>query len=118
MICAVWRGKAVSVNNWHVIRKGRIYASKEYEAFISSIAWAIKVECQQSLGHVNLLISSSLNRSFDHHNLSKPICDAIERAGVVENDRNIGIVTLWPPERHKRNEIDEIRIFIMKQDAA
>ena len=118
MICVVWNGWAVSVNDWHVIRNGRIHASKEYESFISSIAWAIKAECQQPLGHVNLLIASSLNRSFDHHNLSKPICDALERAGVVENDRNIGIVTLWPPERHKRGCIDEIRIFIMKQDAA
>jgi Holliday junction resolvase RusA-like endonuclease len=118
MIMAVWKGKAISVNDWHVVRKGRIYPSKEYEGFINSIAWAIKAECRQSFGHINILVASSLGKSFDHHNLSKAICDALERADVVENDRNIGIVTLWPPERHKRGAIDEIRIFIMKQETS
>lgn len=117
MIVAVWKGKAVSVNRWHDVCRGRIIASPAYKQFIDDITLTIQMTAARGdrrgpYPRADLLVTCSLSPQFDHHNLIKPLCDAIEKARVVKNDRDIGVVTMWPPKRHKPGEQDEIWLFI------
>jgi len=113
MIAVKWTGKAVSVNKWHMVRAGRIYASNEYKQFIESLAWAIKGESGcRVYRKISLIIHVTLNNRMDHHNLIKPVCDAIEQSGIIMNDKNIEDIRLRPAERHRQGEKDEIILMI------
>lgn len=114
MITIRWQGKAVSVNRWHVIRGKRIYASKEYEGFINGLSMQIRAEggTRQLRGISSLLICACLWKMRDKQNLLKPICDALERSGLIKNDRDIEHIHMLPAEEHKRDELDEIHLFI------
>ena len=116
MITVEWKGKAVSVNRWHVVRKGRIYPSNEYESFIDDLAKTVMAFCRRKLTRPDVLIVTTVGKMFDHHNLTKPILDALQRGGALENDRDVGKITLMPPARHKRGELDEIRIYMLEAD--
>lgn len=124
-----WTGKVVSVNQWHALRwiyekgsrtkkKPVIAATKEYEEFINSLSATIAgvafIERMIDQPAVDLRIQCSLGPRMDDQNLLKPICDAIERSGVVKNDRNIGIKTIVPGERHKQGQDDHIWLFITR----
>lgn len=108
-----WTGKAVNVNKWHVVRKGRIYPSREYEEFIDSLSWTFKAGCQEKFSKMGIKIKSKIGKTADHQNLLKPICDALERAGIIDNDRSIGKILLLEPTRHKRGQPDEITVEII-----
>ena len=91
-----WSGKLVSENRRHVIRNGRIYAGREYEAFVRSLAWTIRSSTQQAtpLAHPKVELIVRTKRRIDKQNILKPVCDAIERAGLVDNDRNLGTIVI------------------------
>jgi len=113
MITIKWTGKAVSVNKWHMVRAGRIFASPEYEKFIDSIAFTIKATAGNTkYDKISLIIHVNINNRMDHHNLIKPICDGIQRSGIIDDDKNIGYVSLLPAERHSQVKLDEIIIMI------
>ena len=109
-LTVTWTGKAVSVNRWHVVRRGRIAASREYETFIDSLAWAIKAETSVKWAALNLTMQCDVGPLMDDHNLLKPVCDAIERSGLLANDREIRHRILLPATRHKRGRMDTIRL--------
>ena len=122
MITVTWTGKAVSVNKWHVVRRGRIAASREYEEFIDSLAWAIVAEAPKgpdwTVGPgwkaLNLTMECRVGPLMDDQNLLKPVCDAIERSGLLENDRDIKRKVIEPATRHKRGQPDTITMYLME----
>lgn len=120
MITVTWKGKAVSVNRWHVVRRGRIYPSREYEGFIADLAeqiWA-QVPLEERSGlpwkTTELRAICSVGNAVDHHNLVKPVCDALKHARVIEDDREIRRVDFEVKPAHCRRELDEITLTIRK----
>lgn len=112
MLAILWKGKAISVNRWHVLRNERISASQEYEKFIDSLAWTIRAEIKsQRCRRLSITIDSKLNPWFDHQNLLKPICDAVQRSGLLADDKKIKNIWMQEPQRHKRGEPDEIWLY-------
>ena len=110
-LTVTWTGKAVSVNRWHVVRKGRIAASREYETFIDSLAWTIKgAAISTRWAALDLTMQCDVGPLMDDHNLLKPVCDAIERSGLLGDDREIKDRHLLPATRHKRGHPDTIRL--------
>ena len=94
-----WTGRAVSVNKWHVVRGGRISPSREYEKFIDALAWSFRSQCRDRFERIDIEIVVELrSRRSDKQNYLKPICDALVRAGIVEDDNaQIGQIVLVPP---------------------
>ena len=118
MIIVTWTGKAVSVNKWHAIRyvknKPRIVPTREYETFIDSLAWAIKADipewAEPPWEALNLTMRCEVGPLMDDHNLLKPVCDAIQRSGLLADDKNIQHRHLLPAHRHKRGQPDTIHL--------
>ncbi len=111
MITVTWTGKAVSVNRWHVVRRGRIAASREYETFIDSLAWVIRAETVGNQWEaLDMTMQCEVVPLVDDHNLLKPVCDAIQRSGLLADDREIKHRHLLPARRHKRGLADTIHL--------
>lgn len=61
-----------------------------YQCFIDSVAWTLKKQAhgvKPFTGAVKVELKVSCPKLMDHHNLVDPVMDAIQRSGVVENDR-------------------------------
>lgn len=112
MIRINWKGKAVSKNKWHGVRNGRIYQTKEYKAFKESLAYTLRAQKVPQFESPSVMIAATLPARFDHMNLVDPVCDALELAGVVENDNDLADVHILKPDRHKRGEDSHIVLFI------
>lgn len=92
---------------------GRLRAQREYEAFIDGLAWQIRADAgAQRLSAIDLLIQVRIWKMRDKQNLLKPVCDALERSGLIKNDRDIRGIEMLPAEQHARGELDEIQLFI------
>ena len=115
MIAVKWTGRAVSSNRRHTISRttGYIINTTEYKNFLKDLAWTIKSQTR-GLGYekIRVVIEVTVNNRYDHHNLHKPIMDAIQMSGLIENDKNIMYINWRPPIRHKQKELDEIFLFI------
>ena len=114
MIVVKWTGKAVSENRRLVPGKTRLQATQQYEGFINSLGWQIRADSPWIAGikKINLLIHVTIWKMRDKQNLLKPICDAVQRSGLIENDRDIETIHIMPAEYHKRDELDHIWLFI------
>jgi Holliday junction resolvase RusA-like endonuclease len=112
----------VSVNRWHVVRRGRIHASREYETFVNSVSLAIRAAAAQAgirepWKKASLTVTCSLPALSDHHNLCKPLADAVERAGLIDDDRHITTVRMDDSGHHGRGKPDEIWLFLSEEGA-
>ncbi len=117
MISVTWTGKAVSVNKWHVVRQGRIYPSREYEEFIDSLSWAIVAAWGRPWvpwDVLDLTMQCDIGPLVDDQNLLKPVCDAVERSGLLQNDRDIKRKIINLATRHKRGQPDTITMCLME----
>ena len=111
----LWQGKVVTENRWHVVRNGRIAASREYEKFIDGLAWTIKAECRDTkLERIDhLWLDFQIGAKIDKQNLLKPICDALKRSGLIEDDNHqIGYITLLPAAPRQKTDQDMIWLFV------
>ena len=105
-----WSGKAVTENRR---LDGRFHANANYKAFLEHMIWIFKVQAAGiRYNYPDILMCVSVNSRVDHHNLHKPILDAIERSGLVDNDKNVGWVRMAPPERHPQGQDDEITVIL------
>ena len=52
------------------------------------------------------------NKQMDKQNLLKPICDAVELAGIIKNDRDIDVLMLMPAVHTRGDKQDHIYIWI------
>jgi Holliday junction resolvase RusA-like endonuclease len=88
MIC-FWHGKAISENQRRINGKGRVMARDAYEAFMDSITWVCKANFPKFEGPVSVRLFMVLNRKTDAQAVIKPCLDALELAGVIDNDRQV-----------------------------
>jgi len=96
---AKWVGNVIGVNRWHgvthaykVVNGKRmripiIYKTNEYRAFVRSLAIAFKQQLEPVKGLVHVDMLMFLDASKDTDGPFKPIFDALQLAGVIENDR-------------------------------
>ena len=117
MLAVFWKGKVITENRRLVIRNGKICPSREYENFIDGLAWTIRAETK---GHrykrLSITINSKINAWVDHQNLCKPICDAVQRSRLIENDRKIANIWMQEAQRHKKGELDEISLYFTQME--
>ena len=86
----IWKGKAVSENRRLIPAKGRWVTNPEYRAFKDSLIWTLKAKHHEHLkGDIEVKITMWLNPKMDAQNILKPVLDAIEQAGIIDNDRQI-----------------------------
>lgn len=99
MNAAVWKGNTVGVNKWHGVMqqkikgkngrmttKGVIYKKPEYRRFVRSLAIAFKQQLTPVTGYVQIDIVMWLAQSKDTDGPFKPIFDALQMAGIIQND--------------------------------
>ena len=117
---ATWKGRVESVNRWHgarCVQKGKksigmIYEQAAYRKFKETLARSFMVLGRYD-GYVDLQVSVVLSPRADTGNLDKPIGDALELAGVLENDRYIRNITYkrhYHPNSGTKNKYND---FIM-----
>jgi len=115
MIAVKWTGRVASSNKRHTKSRttGRLINTNVYRDFRDNLAWTIKAQYPAiRYEKISVIISVTVSNRLDHHNLHKPILDAIQESGMIGNDRNIMFITWLPAERHKQGEPDEIILMI------
>jgi len=115
MIIVKWQGYAASSNKRHTKSRttGNIINMSIYRDFKINLSWAIKAAagnvCYDKL---SVIINVCVSKRMDHHNLHKPIMDAIQLSGLLKNDKNIHFISWTPPEWHKEGEVDTVFLFL------
>lgn len=119
MLIVHWTGKAVNKNKRYRFAyntedgKTILVKTTEYKDWLDSLGWTIKAQIQKRYEAFQwIMINATLARTADHHNLVDVVMDALQRCGLIRNDRDAGVVMSMPCEYHKRGEQDEIRLFI------
>jgi len=125
---AAWVGRTIGVDQWHRSttqyspkkRKhfSRIYVSPAYTRFIEELAMSFMRGAREAQwpmgyeGYVDLEITAWLWRMKDSDGIEKPLCDSLERSGIIANDRQIRHKWLWR-HYHRKNELDMIKIYLV-----
>jgi hypothetical protein len=96
-----WSGNAVSINeNQKRGRKASIIGRARYQEFKASMAWALRAEVMrlrwQPLHDYLLRIEVRLPPLMDIDAVEKAAIDALQVAGVIENDRHCQGKTIVP----------------------
>lgn len=117
MIALAWSGKAVSKNRMHRPAHGRLIHTDEYKSFLESLAFtwiAAKPAINEPLPLKNfsLIVKVSIGSRLDPQNLIDPICDSLERAGIVQNDRALGSLYMPNCVRHAHGMDDQIIVIV------
>ena len=127
MIVIRWTGHVVTDNERHALRwvwkngvKVQVQSPKrEYQQFVEDLSMLVMAEARRhgyiNLPSVSLRMQCHLGPQHDDQNLLKPVCDAIERGGVVANDRDIGYKVIVPATRHAKGKLDEILLLLSKE---
>jgi len=110
---AFWNGKAVSENDRLLPGKGRFRVNPKYQAFKESVAWVCKDHAEHFDGPVSVRLSMILNPRMDAQNIIKPILDALELAGVINNDKQVRKLSFTREDRAPK-EKDNIMIIVQK----
>ena len=110
----IWKGKVQSVNRWHgamcIKGSARIYETPAYKKFKTSLAATFK-NLDKVSGYVDLQVTVVLSSRADTGNIDKPIGDALELAGVLENDkfiRNIAYYRHYHPNSGSKNKFEDV----------
>ena len=115
-----WYGKIESVNRWHGARAmynkfkdkwvGTIYEQPKYKKFKQSMARSFSIIGKID-GYVDLQVTVVAASRADTGNIDKPIGDALELAGVLEDDkfiRNIVYYRHYHPNSGKKNKYNDL----------
>jgi hypothetical protein len=91
---ASWTGRPISSNGRLINGSGRWVPNGLYGAFLKSMAWELtaarlKQGWTMERGRVSVLLAIICPHGMDHHNLIKPALDALQRAEIIENDREV-----------------------------
>jgi len=117
-----WIGKVEGENKRLGINKqGRFYSQNGYKKFINSLIQQINIQHAQEPmekfeGLFDIYIKMSINNKRDHLNLLKPILDALQKAHIISNDKNVADTYIKKPNRHKMGELDTIEIIIVEHN--
>jgi hypothetical protein len=124
-----WTGKAVSENKRHTLqyrrRKGSrgeaakpmIGAADEYNGFKYGLAIMFQSQAHgRTYYRPDVRIQATLARGsqLDRNNLIKAICDALQIARIIKNDRelNYSHMHLEPVTEHDKGKDDEICVYL------
>jgi len=116
-------GTLVGVNKWHgarVVRCGKsvraaIYKTSEYTKFVDDISSGMRMEFnQRPFGKCHITILQTINTIRDVDSILKPVMDAMQHAGVVENDRDVEAVSISVTDRVKVRQSESFRLIIME----
>lgn len=110
MITVKYNGKLASVNEWkNTTKTGHVYKTAAYRQFQKDLANLLLVEklkIDPALKFKDAAVSITFNSKHDIDNLVKPILDAIEDSGLVENDNDIIFLEVWKyKEKNKGNKL-------------
>lgn len=91
---AVWIGEAVPVNRKTVLGKirtkfgikTRVRTSEEYQKFVDDMAVCFSSLPKFGKAYVALYMQTRLGPRMDGDGVMKPVLDAIQRSGAVDND--------------------------------
>jgi Holliday junction resolvase RusA-like endonuclease len=117
MTAAVFTGKAVGVNRWHMARtikiknrwQARIFENPEYRQFKNFLVALFRKSMAPTSGYVDISITMWRHKAADSDGIIKPIFDALEDAGIVADDKLIRNVSVFR-HYHKIKEQDMIMI--------
>ena len=108
---AFWTGRAVSENQRLSPGKGRLIPNKGYKSFKESVAWVLKSHVEHFKGPVSVRLFMELNPRMDAQNVIKPVLDALELAGVIDNDKQVRTFSFYREDRGAKEE-DRIGIIV------
>jgi len=111
MIC-FWVGRAVSANRRLEPGGDRWHASEEYKAFKDSLAWTLKAHFEHFTGPVNVRLFVVAGPQMDSDAIIKPALDALEIAGIVDNDRQVRHICVHREDRKKNETEDRIGFYV------
>lgn len=100
---------------WGRTKKGFPFVATKYKKFMKEMAEYFKTGFPYG-GKVDVEIWMSVSSRRDHHNVIEPIFDAMQKAGIVKNDKLIEEVLLHRPHRHKQGRPDEVVIVIREAE--
>lgn len=120
----VWNGsftgKLPRVNEWHGARciagHGRIFETTKYKHQKADLAIAFRSRSVPISTPVDMVIELSLWKMRDTDGPIKGIMDALELAGVIENDRLIRDITIRRLY-HKRDSADRLKVMLLSPEA-
>ncbi len=115
MICT-WTGKAIGGNRRLIPTKhGRWASSNEYKKFKENLIAHFKLHFEQIPGDVCVHLRFWIHPRSDSDNFIKPVFDALEGAGIVENDNLIKFYTVRVTRR-KQKDPDKILVIVLRHD--
>lgn len=116
MLVAHWKGKAVSENNRLLWTKSRNVPNPKYTAFKNSVAMCLRaVQLDKPpIKRPAVRLFIHLNPRMDASNIIKPVFDAIQLAGVVQDDLHICDGSFHREDRKKGND-DQISIYVLEK---
>lgn len=119
---AVWTGKSVPVNRKNAIgRRGHgagakvlIRTTSEYQRFIDDMAICFSKLPKMGTKYVALYVHMRLGTRADADGVIKPIQDALERCGAVDNDFQIREHHIYAYIAEKRG-VDDIIVVDLRE---
>lgn len=111
MIC-FWSGKAVSANRRLEPGVDRWHLTEEYRAFKDALTWTLKAHFEHFTGPVSVRLFAVLGPKMDSGAIIKPALDALQVAGIVDNDRQVRHICVQREDRKKGETEDRICFFI------
>jgi len=115
-----WVGKIPSANRRIAARavRGRaiMYPSTEYKQAKQSMINTFFPTAEHISQPVDALLRVSLWKMRDSDNAVKIVLDALEKAGVLESDRQVRDIAIRR-EYHKRDEADRVDIVLVSTEA-
>lgn len=111
-----WSGKVVGINRRSMIAKNqrRIMTRPEYQQFVNSIAWRIVLQLAPDPPrlHGDVHVDYTFTSQHDCDAVEKPLLDALELSGVIENDRQVYSVHHRRPWKENRKADDELVVSV------
>ncbi len=116
MILVEWEGKAYGSNRrLESNRYGTIYKNSAYRGFQEGLIWMLKAYNRQKrplAGEIEVRLHFTVSELRDIDSLVKPVLDCIEKAGVIENDRQIRVLIVRKYSKKRYRDLDKIRVAV------
>lgn len=85
-----------SLNGIYANRSGGRLKTSEYKKWREVAAWEIKAQRPKPfIGNITVSLEVGKPRRGDIDNRIKPVLDALQEAGVIENDSKVDKITAW-----------------------
>ena len=115
MICFEWTGKASGTNRrLETNRYGTIYLNPSYRAFKRGLILLLRNYNRSRpplAGPVSVHLDLKISSLRDIDSLAKPVLDCLQKARIINNDRQITRLFITK-ENKRRRELDRIRVLV------